>query len=204
MCKKVDPRTRDSAAVTGRLPVSIRGSVTTVFAPNQEDRCLLCGCMAEEEMEKNLDDVELGESGVTMSSSTAQEDLHDGTALGRANGIGMMDAALGRSNGTHDEKCMTEVDILAQDTDGTGSAAQQARLALPTVARDSDLSAYMSGKMDAIREYLREDIDEYLKLGPAGYLQASRDEGADTGVRFSFIKLLSVGWKYEFGELDKV
>ena len=109
-------------------------------------------------MEKHLDDVELGESGVTMSSSTAQEDLHD----------------------------------------GTGSA--QARLAPRTVAKDS---AYMLRKMGAIREYLREDIDEYLKLGPAGYLQASRDEGADTGVRFRFIKLLSVGWKYEFGELDK-
>ena len=120
-----------------------------------------------------------------------------------------LDAALGRSNGTHDEECMTEVDILAQDTDGTGSAAQQARLALPTVARDSDLSAYMSCKMDAIREYLREDIDAYLKLGPDGYLQASRDEGVDTCVTHRFIELLLNFSKFELekllsGELDKV
>ena len=104
---------------------------------------------------------------------------------------------------------MTEVDILAQDTDGTGSAAQQARLALPTVARDSDLSAYMSGKMDAIREYLREDIDNYLKLGPDGYLQASRDEGADPGITHPFIELLLTFSKFELekllsGESDKV
>ena len=124
------------------------------------------GTQDEERMteEKDLDDVELGESGVTMSSSTAQEDLHD----------------------------------------GTGSA--QARLAPRKVAKDS---AYMSRKMGAIREYLREDIDEYLKLGPAGYLQASRDEGADAGVTCRFIKLLSVGCKFELekllsGELDKV
>ena len=118
------------------------------------------GTHDEERMteEKDLDDVELGESGVTMSSSTAQEDLHD----------------------------------------GTGSA--QARLAPRTVTKDS---AYMSRKTGAIREYLREDIDEYLKLGPAGYLQASHDEGVDTSIRFHFIKLLSVGWRYEFGELDK-
>ena len=155
------------SSVTGMPPAR-----RSVFAAghSQSRKCphwSLCGALArsngthdEERMteEKDLDDVELGESGVTMSSSTAQEDLHD----------------------------------------GTGSA--QARLAPRTVAKDS---AYMSRKMGAIREYLREDIDEYLKLGPAGYLQASHDEGVDTSIRFHFIKLLSVGWRYEFGELDK-
>ena len=101
-------------------------------------------------MEEDMD-VALGESGVTMSSRTAQEeDLHD----------------------------------------GTGSA--QARWALRVGARDSDFSAYMSRKMNAILGYLHEDIDNYMKLGPVGYLQASLDEGADAGVTGRFIKLLNV------------
>ena len=63
--------------------------------------------------------------------------------------------------------------------------------------------------MGAIREYLREDIDDYLKLGPDGYLQASRDEGADPGITHPFIELLLTFSKLELerllsGELDKV